>query len=247
MDAWCPLLGSDLYVEICKNIGCVSDTDEEQIQDALKQCHLFHPKTIKSRTQTRSEELKVSHERFFYSQDIKLSSSIGLHIADYIHDRSPIRTLQLSYILSTFSFSLLCINLLFSLIHFLTFYSIFSFSPLVFFLFIFSPVFSPNFYFFNLPSYSLFLQDLYDSNGNFGSRSPAVSSLWKQFTGDLVSEAILTPVKEKKRIKKVEIDFLAPTLADTRRGVKDLQIIISLELARITAIGYSRWLIFSTD
>ena len=96
-----------------------------------------------------------------------------------------------------------------------------------------------NFYFLHV--HIFFLQDLYDSNRNFGSKSPAVSSLWKQSTGDLVSEAILTPVKEKKRIKKNEIDFLTPTLADTRRGVKDLQIIISLELARITAIGYSRW------
>lgn len=90
----------------------------------------------------------------------------------------------------------------------------------------------------NESNMSMSVQSMYDSR-NQGSRSPAVSSLWRQSTGDMVSDSLLTPVKERNRIKLYEADIATPTLRDTRRGVRDLQLILTLELARVAAIGYS--------
>lgn len=76
-------------------------------------------------------------------------------------------------------------------------------------------------------------------------RLPAVSALWRQSEVDLVTSSILTPYKDRSRLKCSEITAAAPSLADNRRAVRDLQAILMLELFKIAAIGYTsitRWM-----
>lgn len=72
-----------------------------------------------------------------------------------------------------------------------------------------------------------------------GAHSPAVSTLWNRSAGDAVSGSVLAPYRDRRTVKSNELEAAAPTLADTRRGIKDLQIILMYELSRIAAIGYS--------
>eukprot|EP00596_Hydrurales_sp_CCMP1899_P005136 CAMPEP_0119049456 /NCGR_PEP_ID=MMETSP1177-20130426/64796_1 /TAXON_ID=2985 /ORGANISM="Ochromonas sp, Strain CCMP1899" /LENGTH=763 /DNA_ID=CAMNT_0007026725 /DNA_START=693 /DNA_END=2984 /DNA_ORIENTATION=+ len=68
--------------------------------------------------------------------------------------------------------------------------------------------------------------------------STAVNSLVRRMVCDKVSDSLLTPIREKKSKKIVDYDE-STSLIETQRGVKDLQIIIAYELARITTTGYS--------
>jgi hypothetical protein len=140
LDTWCSLLASDLYVLICKALGCAPDEEEEQVISALNQ---------------------------------SLAQSLSARASQSGKSGTP----------ST-------------------------------------------------------LRKNINSETHREYSSTAVNSLVRRMACDKVSDSLLTPIREKKSKKIVEYDE-SNSLIETQRGVKDLQIIIAYELARITTTGYS--------
>jgi hypothetical protein len=137
LDSWCSLLTPDLYLLICKSLGCAPEAEEEQMAIAIRESLQASTKSLSNSTSFRSGT----------------PSSLGRH--------------------------------------------------------------NPN------------------------STHLAVSSLWRNTVGDQVSESLLTPIRQKTKTKFFELEEVAPSLRDAQRGVRDLQTIMSFEIARIAAIGYT--------
>ena len=45
LDSWCAFLGPDMYLEICTNLGCVVESEVDQVKAAMDQSNAFQPKS----------------------------------------------------------------------------------------------------------------------------------------------------------------------------------------------------------
>lgn len=140
LDTWCSLLASDLYVLICKTLGCAPEEEEEQVIAAINQ---------------------------------SIAQSLSLRASQLGKSGTP----------ST-------------------------------------------------------LRKNVNSDTYRECNSTIVSSLVRRIACDNISDSLLTPIRQRKSKMTIECNE-STSLVQTQRGVKDLQIIIAYELARITTTGYS--------